>query len=114
MFIHFDSDEGTKCDNCGSSPTLMHVSMEHSARAVNLCIALRWGIDADHEPRFPKTQRLVRVEQRNERSRSAFWHATGDSEVPRLALLSVRVEDGASAQKQKRELVEAAIAGVCP
>ena len=39
MFIHFDSDEATKCDNCGSSPTLMHVSMEHSDRTVNLCIA---------------------------------------------------------------------------
>jgi hypothetical protein len=38
MFIHFDSDKGTPCDNCSSSHTIMHMSMEHLDRSINLCL----------------------------------------------------------------------------
>jgi len=39
MFIHFDSDKGEKCDNCGTPSSMMHMSMGHLGRSVNLCIA---------------------------------------------------------------------------
>ncbi len=38
MFIHFDSDKGAECDNCGSPGTIMHLSMVRIDQTVNLCI----------------------------------------------------------------------------
>jgi hypothetical protein len=38
MFIHFNSEEGEECDNCGIPHTIMHWSMEHRHISVNLCL----------------------------------------------------------------------------
>jgi hypothetical protein len=38
MFIHFDSDKGAECDNCGAPGTIMHLSMVRVDQTVNLCI----------------------------------------------------------------------------
>jgi hypothetical protein len=38
MFIHFNSDEGEECDNCGTPHTIMHMSMEYQSSSVNLCL----------------------------------------------------------------------------
>jgi hypothetical protein len=39
MFIHFNSDPGTGCDNCHRSGTIMHISIERLAHTLNLCAA---------------------------------------------------------------------------
>ncbi len=38
MFIHFDSDQGAECDNCGTAGTIMQMSVVRMDRTVNLCI----------------------------------------------------------------------------
>ena len=38
MFIHFDSDKGADCDNCGTPGTIMHLSMVRVDQTVNLCL----------------------------------------------------------------------------
>jgi hypothetical protein len=38
MFIHFNSDKGVVCDNCGTTSTIMHMSIEHFERSLHLCI----------------------------------------------------------------------------
>jgi ribosomal protein S14 len=38
MFIHFNSDKGA-CDDCGNPHTIMHMSVMHLDRSVNLCKA---------------------------------------------------------------------------
>ena len=43
MFIHFNSDKGA-CDDCGNSHTIMHMSVMHLARSVNLCRACFWAL----------------------------------------------------------------------
>ena len=37
MFIHFDSDKGAECDNCGTPGTIMHMSVVRVDQSVNLC-----------------------------------------------------------------------------
>jgi ribosomal protein S14 len=39
MFIHFDSDKGTACDNCGERGTIMQMSMVRVDQSFNLCRA---------------------------------------------------------------------------
>jgi hypothetical protein len=38
MFIHFNSDKGVVCDNCGTTSTIMHMSIELFERSLHLCI----------------------------------------------------------------------------
>ena len=38
MFIHFDRDKGTECDNCGALGTIMHMSVVRSEANLNLCV----------------------------------------------------------------------------
>ena len=38
MFIHFDSNKGAECDNCGNRGTIMHMSVMRVDQTVNLCI----------------------------------------------------------------------------
>lgn len=38
MLIHFDSDKGAECDNCGTRGTIMHMSVVRTDHTVNLCI----------------------------------------------------------------------------
>jgi hypothetical protein len=38
MFVHFDSDKGAECDNCGATGTIMHMSVLHVDQTVSLCI----------------------------------------------------------------------------
>jgi hypothetical protein len=38
MFIHFDSDKGAECDNCGTAGTIMHMSVLRVDQTVSLCI----------------------------------------------------------------------------
>jgi hypothetical protein len=37
MFIHYNSD-ASACDNCGTTSTVMHMSIKHFERSVHLCI----------------------------------------------------------------------------
>jgi hypothetical protein len=37
MFIHFNSDTA-ECDNCGTTSTVMHMSIKRFERSVHLCI----------------------------------------------------------------------------
>lgn len=39
MFIHFDSDKGAVCDNCGTAGTIMHMSALRADQTVDLCIS---------------------------------------------------------------------------
>jgi len=39
MLIHFSAVKEAKCDDCGISPTIMHMSIRSSDRSVNLCVA---------------------------------------------------------------------------
>ena len=43
MFIHFNSDKGA-CDDCGNPRTIMHMSVMHADRSVNLCRACFWAL----------------------------------------------------------------------
>jgi ribosomal protein S14 len=43
MFIHFNSDKGA-CDDCGNPHTIMHMSVMHLDRSVNLCRACFWAL----------------------------------------------------------------------
>ena len=49
MFINFDPDHGTQCDNCGMLGTVMHLLVMRSDNNLNLCaecfraIALAFG-----------------------------------------------------------------------
>ena len=38
MFIHFDTDKGAECDNCGTRGTIMHMSVLRVDQTVSLCI----------------------------------------------------------------------------
>jgi hypothetical protein len=38
MFIHFDSEQSTICDNCGTPRTIMHMSVTSSDRSLDLCV----------------------------------------------------------------------------
>jgi hypothetical protein len=38
MFIHFDSDKGAECDNCGTRGTIMHMSVVRMDQTVSFCI----------------------------------------------------------------------------
>jgi hypothetical protein len=38
MFIHFDSDKGAECDNCGTRGTIMHMSVQRVDQTVHLCV----------------------------------------------------------------------------
>jgi hypothetical protein len=38
MLIHFDSDKGAECDNCGTRGTIMHLSVVRADQTVSLCI----------------------------------------------------------------------------
>jgi hypothetical protein len=38
MFIHFNPDKGEQCDNCGTSRTMMHMSVKQLDRTVNFCV----------------------------------------------------------------------------
>ncbi len=38
MFIHFDSDKGAECDNCGTAGTIMHMSVLRVDQTLSLCI----------------------------------------------------------------------------
>jgi hypothetical protein len=43
MFIHFNSEKGA-CDDCGNPRTIMHMSVMHLDRTVNLCMACFWAL----------------------------------------------------------------------
>jgi ribosomal protein S14 len=43
MFIHFNTDKGA-CDDCGNPRTIMHMSVMHADRSVNLCRACFWAL----------------------------------------------------------------------
>jgi hypothetical protein len=38
MFIHFDTNKGAECDNCGTRGTIMHMSVLRVDQTVSLCI----------------------------------------------------------------------------
>ena len=37
MFIHFDSSEAARCENCGNLASVMHLSVRRSPIVLNLC-----------------------------------------------------------------------------
>jgi ribosomal protein S14 len=37
MFIHFDSNKGSVCDDCGNPGSIMHMLVNRSACSVSLC-----------------------------------------------------------------------------
>jgi hypothetical protein len=39
MFIQFDSNQVTGCDDCGNPGSIMHMSVRRSESSVNLCVA---------------------------------------------------------------------------
>jgi hypothetical protein len=38
MFIHFNSEQSSICDICGTPKTMMHMSVMSSDRSLNLCV----------------------------------------------------------------------------
>jgi hypothetical protein len=39
MFLHFDSDGSTMCDNCGKQGTTVHMTVTQWDRSLHLCIS---------------------------------------------------------------------------
>ena len=62
MFIHFDTNKGAECDNCGTRGTIMHMSVLRVDQTVSLCIVCFGAVAQAFSAEDPESLRVRKAQ----------------------------------------------------